>query len=396
MKTLYLDGFSGISGDMLVGALLDLGAPLDDVRRGLAQLDLEEFEVTSRSVMRGPVRATKFDVTVAGHHADTPAHDHHAHEHMQSRGLADVRALIEPAELPRRAKERALAAFTLLAEAEGRVHGRPADEVHFHEVGAVDAVCDVVGAALALEALGVDEVRCGPLHAGSGFVRCAHGTMPVPAPATLECLAGFDVRLDEGRGELVTPTGACLVGALARPGAPREWTVERIGYGAGTRDPQGVPNVLRAVLGTVTASEPGGMVELRTNVDHLAPNVLAAALEAVRSAGAVEVFTTPCTMKKGRSGHLVTALVSAAARGDVEAALFRETGTLGVRAAPVERSVLERSFETVSTPWGGVRVKVGRFRGRVTSREPELDDCRRLAAEHDVPVADVVAAARRG
>ena len=424
MTTLYLDCFSGAAGDMLVGALLDLGAPLDTVRAGLAQLQLEGFEIAARDVRRGALRATKFEVLVGGVAADSDehvalqraAHDHahdHAHAHddahdhangnrgddghgprLPSRGLREIRALLVPAAIPPRAKERALAAFTLLAEAEGRVHGVPADEVHFHEVGAVDAICDIVGAALALEALGIERIHVGPLRAGSGFVRCAHGRMPVPAPATLECLRGFDVRLDDGRGELLTPTGACLIGALATPGAPAAFVVERVGYAAGSRDPDDVPNVLRAVLGHVPAGDPEPLVELRANVDHLPPNVLAAGLDRVRAAGAVEVHTVACTMKKGRSGHLVVALCPASARAAVESALFRETGTLGVRAAAVERTILERTFVTVATPWGGVAVKVGRHEGRVTSAEPELDDCRRLADAHAVAVADVVAAAR--
>ncbi len=425
MRVLHLDCFSGIAGDMLVGALLDLGAPFDVVRDGLARLALEPYELDVRSVRRGAVRATKFEVRIAGAAADSPehtarqiaaraAHDHphdheheHEHEHEQphghgahapERGLREIRALLEPADLPGRVRARALAAFTRLAEAEGRVHGRPADEVHFHEVGAVDAVCDIVGAALALEALGIDAVSVGPLHVGSGFVDCAHGRLPVPAPATLECLAGFEIVDDGRRGELVTPTGACLVASLATPGLPRGFTVGRVGYGAGTRDPRGVPNVLRAVLGTVAGAPDGAddCVELRANVDHLPPNVLAAALDRVRAAGAVEVFTVPCTMKKGRAGHLVTALAPEATWRAVEETLLRETGTLGVRRTRVERTVLARETESVATPWGPVRVKVGRFGGAVTSREPEFEDCRALAERHGVPVADVFAAARRG
>jgi len=404
VKTLYLDCFSGIAGDMLVGALIDLGAPVDGIRAGLLALPLDGFEIDAREVRRGVIRATKFEVRVAGHVADSPEHEAHQHGHthgdghhagpLPSRGLREVRAIIEPSSLPPAVKARALAAFAALAEAEGRVHGQPADEVHFHEVGAVDAICDIVGAAIALEALGAPDVRVGPLRVGSGFVECAHGTMPIPAPATLECLKGFDVRMDAGRGELITPTGACLLAALAKPGAPPDFTIERVGYGAGTRDPEGVPNVVRAVLGETPETDAEPLLELRTNIDHLPPNVLAAGLERVWDAGALDVFTTACTMKKGRSGHLVTALVPASRRAGVEAALFRELGTLGVRAVPVSRSVLSRSFETVATPWGPVQVKVGRHRGRVTSREPELEDCRRLAMEHEVPVADVVAAAR--
>jgi len=408
MRTLYLDCFSGIAGDMLVGALIDLGAPVDAIRAGLESLRLDGWRIDVREVERGAIRAIKFEVSVAGSVADSQEHEAHQHHHdhgpghdgghgvLPSRGLRDVRAIIESATLPDAVKTRSLSAFTILAEAEGRVHGRPADEVHFHEVGAVDAICDIVGAAIALDALDVQDVRVGPLRVGSGFVRCAHGTLPLPAPATLECLAGFDVQMDAGRGELVTPTGAALLAAVASPGAPPSLRVERIGYGAGSRDPEGVPNVLRALLGDAPQSDAETMFELRTNVDHLPPNVLAAGLDRVREAGALEVFIIPCTMKKGRSGHLVTALTTASRRADVEAALFSETGTLGIRAVPVSRSVLSRAFETVATPWGPVQVKVGRHLGRVTSREPELEDCRRLALEHDAPVADVVAAARRG
>jgi len=275
------------------------------------------------------------------------------------------------------------------------VHGADPEDVHYHEVGAVDALCDVVGTALALEDLGVDTVRCGVLRVGSGFMQCAHGKLPLPAPATLACLSGFDVRFDDARGELVTPTGACLVGALAAPGRPVQMRVDRVGYGAGTRDGTDVPNVLRAVLGDVADEDAEQILEIRTNVDHLAPNVLAAAMERVLAAGAIDAFTAPVTMKKGRAAHVVTALVPRSRRDDVEAVLFRETGTLGVRVTPVQRTVLERSFESVSTPWGPVPVKTGRHGGRVTSREPEMDACRRLADEHGVPVADVVAAARR-
>lgn len=393
MSTLYLDCFSGIAGDMLVGALLDLGASFEAVRDGLAKLEVPGYELSMRHVDRGPIRAVKFDVGVE-------------HDAAPERGLAEIRALIEPAGLPARVRDRALRAFELLAEAEGRIHGKPADEVHFHEVGAIDAICDVVGAALALEDLDVDAIRVGTIAVGSGYVQCQHGTLPLPAPATLGCLQGLTVRFDERRSELVTPTGACLVGSLAEPGPP-VLVIEGVGYGAGDRDPEGVPNVLRAILGRdepafVNAPDAGGgpnaateeLMELQANVDHLPPNLLAAAMERVLEAGAVEAFVVPCTMKKGRSGHLLTALVPFAAAGAVENVVFEETGTLGLRWQLVERAALRRSFERVDTAWGEVNVKVGWLAKRRTSVEPEFEDCRRLADEHGVPVAEVMRAAR--
>jgi uncharacterized protein (TIGR00299 family) protein len=425
---LYLDCFSGIAGDMLVGALLDLGADLGAVEGGLARLGVRGWRVEKHAVRRGAVAATKFAVVIEGHDGPDPGavhahphphehphdhdhdhshghdeHHHHGHDHghdhephhAPSRGLREIRHLIETAGLPPRAASRAIAAFTLLAQSEGRVHGMAADAVHFHEVGAVDAICDIVGACLALEDLGVDRVFVGPLRVGSGFVKCEHGKMPVPAPGTLGCLAGFDVRFEEGRGELVTPTGACLVGSLAKPGLPPGFVVAKVGYGAGTRDPQDVPNVLRAVLGEVPAAGDAETVyELSTNVDHVAPTVLAVAVESALAAGALDAFVVPCTMKKGRPGHLLTALVVASNRDAVEASIFAETGTLGVRRVVVERSVLAREHVEVDTSFGVIRVKVGRHGGRVTSAVPEFEDCRAAAERAGAPVTAVIEAAR--
>lgn len=437
MSDLYLDCFSGVAGDMLVGALLDLGAPFDSVRDGLAKLGVDGYRLERRSVTRHAIAATKFEVVLEGHahgdpgafaHSDHGVHGVHAHEHSHgdgpthsqthehgdhghdhghdqdhqhgtphahgpARGLREIRALIDAADLPPRVRERALAAFGLLAAAEGRVHGMPPGDVHFHEVGAVDAICDIVGACIALELLGVDRIFVGPLRAGSGFVKCAHGTMPVPAPGALNCLDGFDVRFEQGRGELVTPTGACLVGALAKPGVPGAFVVERTGYGAGTRDPADVPNVLRAVLGRAE-SPAESVIEISTNLDHVAPTQIAVAMDAAFAAGALDVFVVPCTMKKGRAGHLFTALATDGTRDAVERAIFRETGTLGVRRTRAERTVLERRFETVTTPWGDVRVKLGVCGGETTSRVPEFEDCRALAARAGVAVAAVLDAAR--
>ncbi|MCE9637630.1 MAG: nickel pincer cofactor biosynthesis protein LarC [Planctomycetes bacterium] len=425
MKDLYLDCFSGVAGDMLVGALLDLGAPFEAVRDGLAKLGVSGDRLERRTVVRHAIAATKFEVVLDGHeHADPGAfahpagsghehshadghthshpHDHgHAHDHDHetphahgaARGLREIRALLTAADLPLRVRDRALASFSLLAAAEGRVHGMPPEDVHFHEVGAVDAICDIVGTCLALEALDVDRIFVGPLRTGSGFVKCAHGTMPIPAPGALNCLDGFDVRFEQGRGELVTPTGACLVGALAKSGAPAGFVVERTGYGAGTRDPADAPNVLRAVLGRAESPEES-VIEISTNLDHVAPTQIAVAMDAAFAAGALDVFVVPCTMKKGRPAHLFVALATDGTRAAVERAIFRETGTLGVRRTRTDRTVLARSFATVVTPWGDVRVKIGTHCGETTSRVPEFEDCRALAARAGVAVAAVLDAAR--
>ena len=429
MSDLYLDCFSGIAGDMLVGALLDLGADFGAVERGLARLGVEGYRLERQAVRRGAIAATKFHVAIDGHEGPDPgavhahAHDHHhehshdhdhphdhghehdhghdhdhghEHSHAESRGLREIAHLIEHAGFAPRVASRAMAAFRLLAESEGKVHGMSPDAVHFHEVGAVDAICDIVGACLALEDLGVERVFVGPLRMGTGFVKCEHGKMPVPAPGTLGCLAGFDVRFEEGRGELVTPTGACLVGSLAKPGLPPGFVIAKIGYGAGTRDPEDVPNVVRAVLGDVPAAGDSETVfELSTNIDHLAPTVLAVAVEAALEAGALDAFVVPCTMKKGRAGHLLTALATASGRDAVESAIISETGTLGIRRVAVERTVLAREFVDVDTPFGAIRVKVGRHRGVVTSIVPEFDDCRAAADRAGAPVAAVIEAARR-
>jgi len=419
---LYLDCFSGIAGDMLVGALLDLGADFGNVERGLATLGVSGYRLERRAVRRGAIAATKFDVILDGHDGPDPGavhdhghshghdHDHHHHEHEHehehhdhphehphapSRGLKEIAHLVESADLAPRVKSRAMAAFRLLAAAEGKVHGVAPEVVHFHEVGAVDAICDIVGACIALEDLGVERVFVGPLRVGSGFVKCEHGKMPVPAPGALGCLAGFDVRFEEGRGELVTPTGACLVGSLAQPGLPPGFVVGKIGHGAGTRDPHDVPNVLRAVLGDAPhAGDAETVYELSTNLDHLAPTLVAVAVDAALAAGALDAFVVPCTMKKGRPGHLLTALVPASRRDAVEASIFAETGTLGIRRVVVERSVLAREHVNVDTSYGLIRVKVGRLAGRATSVVPEFEDCRAAAERAGAPVAAVVEAAR--
>ena len=379
MKTLVLDPVGGIAGDMLIAALLDLGAKLDaDViaSLGLGRLTL----VQTRREVNG-IQATHFLVQAP--------REEHTH-----RPYRVVRELIEKARLPPRAAKLAQEAFALLAGAEGKIHGVAPDEVEFHEVGAVDSIVDVVGSALLIDSLGVERIVALPPPAGSGTVQSAHGIIPVPGPATLELLKGRKLR-PSGPGERTTPTGAAMLAAWTEevPSIP-ELTVQAIGYGAGTKRWEDAPNLLRAVLGESHPAEKGEAAwVLEANLDDLSPQLAAVALEAALQAGAHDAWIGPVTMKKGRPGHLFGALCSEDARARVEAAIFRETSSLGLRATRVERSALDRELVEVQTQYGPIRVKAGRLAGRLLNAAPEFDDCRQAAERQGVAVKEVIQAA---
>ena len=400
-KSLYLEPFSGIAGDMFVGALLDAGASFEAVKAAVDGIPVEGIEVSAKKTMRGVLSCTKFEVRVHGevegpveshgHHHDDHHHDHgHAH-----RGLAEMRDLLKRTKTSKEIRATALKVFEKLAAAEARVHGTDAESVKFHEVGALDALADVVASAAALDALGIREIHCGPVRTGSGMVSIAHGKVPIPAPGTLELLLGFDLRLEQGKGELVTPTGAAILAALATPRPPGEFYPERVGYGAGTRDGGETPNCLRATVGRTPdpATEPA-VHELAANLDDQPPQVLARAVEALLEAGALDAWTEAAGMKKGRAGVVLRALCDEARLVAVEEAFFGETGTLGVRRHRVERSKCEREWVKVKTPFGAVRVKVGTRGGEVISAAPEYEDCRAAAEKAKVPVRRVLDAAR--
>ena len=378
---------------MLLAALLHLGAPraaLDDGLRALAaasgELDLLSVKVISQPAEVAGIRCLHVDVDVGGDGGPAEGHQH------QHRPFRVIRELLRRAALPPRARELALRAFTLLAEAEGRVHGVAPDEVEFHEVGALDSIADVVGNALLLDALDLDRIVALAPPAGGGTTRSAHGIIPLPAPATLEVMRGRTLR-PSGPGERTTPTGAAMIAAWTEHAAALpEMSIEAIGYGAGTKRWDDAPNVLRAVLGTAVQQAEGAFV-LEANLDDLSPQLAAVALEAALQAGALDAWIAPLTMKKGRPGHLIGALATESARARVEAALFRETTTLGVRCHRVERTVLERELVEIQTAYGPVRVKLGRQGGRLLNAAPEFEDCARAAREHGVAVKEVLAAA---
>jgi uncharacterized protein (TIGR00299 family) protein len=419
MRIGYLECFAGISGDMLMGALVDAGAPLDLLHRTTASLALgAELRVTR--VSRSGIQSTKIDVTVDGqlhesaavtgpveqhqhdHHLDHQ-HDHphshpHAHaEHQHGRGLPQIRNLLQGAGLSQRARNLSLTAFTLLAEAEGRIHGVPREEVHFHEVGGVDAIVDIACCAAAVDALDLGQWYCSPVNVGSGFVNCAHGRFPVPAPATAELLKDLPIYSAHVQAELVTPTGAALLRALdCRFDATPVMRTQAIGYGAGTRNPERFPNVLRVSIGETAQAQPFNeekVTVLECAVDDLSPQVLAHAAQLALERGALDVMTGAVTMKKGRLGTLLTVLCKSSDAGHLQQLLFRETTTLGIRVREESRVVLARESTPVQTEFGVIHVKTGSWQGEEWNAAPEFEDCRRAAAAFDVPLKTVMQAA---
>lgn len=378
MKVLVLEPVGGIAGDMTLAALLHLGADRALLDAGIAALGVPAKVAVSEVEVSG-IRALHVDV-------ETPD-EGHVH-----RPYRVVRELIARADLPPKAAALAQRTFERLAVAEGRVHGIAPDDVEFHEVGAVDAIVDVVGSALLLSSLAPDRVVALPPPSGGGVGTSAHGRIPLPAPATLELLRGRSLR-PSGPGERITPTGAALLAACTEPvDALPELSPDRIGYGAGTRRWDDAPNVLRAILGTAAEGSEAAVV-LEANLDDLSPQLLAVALEAAMAAGALDAWIAPLTMKKGRPGHLFGALAPLSAVEPVRAAIFRETSTLGVRETRVNRSVLDRELVEVKTAYGPIRVKVGRLRAETLNAAPEFEDCRAAARAHGVPVKEVLAEA---
>ena len=370
---------------MILAGLLDAGADESYVREGLSSLGLEGLELEVASEERHGIGARR--VTFPNL------------EHAPSRNWSDVRAIIEGGGLPERARSRAQAIFRLLAEAEGRVHRVEPDEVHFHEVGALDAIGDVCGAALALEDLGIEEVVCSPLPAPRGFVRAVHGRLPLPAPATLELLRGAPLHGVDLQVELVTPTGAAIVAALARDYGPLPpLRLEQVGYGAGARDLEALPNLVRAVVGEALAEEAGpwaeeGVALIEANLDDFVGELVPDAAASCFEAGALDVWVTPVHMKKGRPGIVVSALARPADERSVAEAMLRQTTTLGVRISPARRWELERTWQTVEVDGCPVRIKLGSLDGKRVNAAPEHADCAEVALQTGRPLKSVWAAA---
>src|SRR5882724_9559128 len=400
MRIAYFDCPSGAAGDMIMGALVDAGAPFEALRHELAKLGLEGFTLERREVMKGAFRAAKVDVHIhdhdhaggeTGHEHETP-HGRHRHP---DRNLPSILDLIAASGLNASVKANAARIFTRLAEAEARVHGTSVDQVHFHEVGAVDAIVDVTGACIGLHLLGVDAVHCSALPVGGGFVTGAHGRIPIPGPGTAELLKGFPV-VDTGvKRELVTPTGAAILTTLsASAGAMPAMTVEAVGYGAGTMELE-TPNVLRVFVGeTAEQAATETILQVETTVDDMSPQLYEPLMERLFEAGALDVHLTPVLMKKSRPGVVVTALCTSAAVGALTRVCFEESTTIGVRWTTYQRQRLPREMVTLPTSLGALTYKVSRLEGRVVTVTPEFDEVRRIAREKGLAVREALEQAR--
>jgi len=386
MPIAHFDCFAGAAGDMIVGSLVAAGADPQALADALARLDVGGYEVRCEDDAREGIAATRFIVDVADHHDH-----HHPHRH-----LPDILRIIEAAALPPRAAERAETIFRRLAQAEAQVHNASIGEVHFHEVGAVDSIVDVVGACVALELLDVETVTASPVPLGNGTIECAHGRLPAPAPATVALLRGAPTFPGPNEGEATTPTAAAVLTALAASFGPcPAMKLAAVGYGAGSRSGGAVPNLLRVFVGTADpAGQADSVVELTANVDDCTGEMVGRALERLREAGCLDAWASPVYMKKMRPGWQVCALCARAEAAAAEAILLAETTTFGVRRRVCERSKLLRSFETVETTYGPVRVKVGRRDGVVLTAAPEWDDCVAAAQSHGVAAREVLRAAQ--
>lgn len=422
-RTLYLDCFAGASGDMLLGAMLDCGLDFELLRSELEKLGVEGYKLSLTRVDRSGISSAKFDVHLSGeshshehhhehlhehHHDHGHSHEHHhhhddhehshEHHHHEHRGLSEIKRIIASSNLSEPVKQRAQAIFQRIGEAESKIHGIPIETVHFHEVGAIDSIVDIVGACIAFDALKIERIISSPLHVGSGTFKCAHGTYPVPGPATAELLKGVPAYSKDIEGELVTPTGAAIISTLAESYGPMPMMkIEKIGYGAGTRDYPKFPNTLRAIIGELEEDAdqtPTTITVIEANIDDLNAQVFGYLMDRVLEAGALDIFYTPAQMKKNRPGVLLTLLCKPEDRERMTEIIFRETTTLGVRYRNERREILRREFVTVETEYGPIRIKVSRaLDGRVMNASPEFEDCRAAAERHQASLRDVQTAA---
>jgi uncharacterized protein (TIGR00299 family) protein len=388
MKIAYFDCFAGASGDMILGALLDAGLDLGKLQTEISKLGLEKCGVDAADVVKKGISGTRAVVTID--------QEHHGHHH---RHLSHIREIIRSSSLDAAVKDRSLSIFTRLAETEARVHACDVESVHFHEVGAVDAIIDVVGAVAGIHLLGIEECHCSPIHLGSGTITCTHGVLPVPAPATALLVQGLPVYATDVVGELLTPTGAAILSTLCAGFGPMPpMVMERIGYGAGMSDPP-IPNLLRIAIGEAArgqgAFEADQLAVIETNVDDMSPQVYEHVMEKALGMGALDVFMTSVQMKKNRPGTMVTVTCKPEEIYRFAELLMTETTSIGIRWRIENRLKAKRELKRVETPWGAIRVKFASIGEKIVNVSPEYDDCKKAAVENGVPLKQVMDMVRK-
>ncbi len=378
LRAAYFDCYSGISGDMILGALVDLGVDPRKIRKALKTLDLKGYKLKTSRVQRGLIAGTKVQVrlTKSSHH---PA-----------RKYSDIKKLIADSDLSSTAKKNSLEIFKRIAQVEAAIHDTTMEKIHFHEIGAVDSIVDIVGGGVAIESLKLDKIYASPLNVGEGFVQCDHGCLPVPAPATLKLLQGIPVFSNGIKKELTTPTGAAMIGFYAdKFGSLPAMKIVGDGYGAGDHIIAEMPNMLRVVLGEISAESDEELVLIETNIDDMNPEFYEGTMESLFKAGALDVYLTPIIMKKSRPANKISVLSSETDRQAMTEILLHETSSFGVRYFRIGRTVLEREMKTVNISWGSVRIKIGKFNGKVIQISPEYEDCKKIAYKEKVPVKQV-------
>lgn len=380
MKIAYFDCFSGASGDMILGALIDAGFDMDKLSEELKKLGICNYELSSRTVHRSEIKGTKFEVSIKD--------DKINNEHHTKRTLKDITGIINKSSLSEGVKKDSIKIFVNLAKAEGKVHNTLPEEVHFHEVGAIDSIVDIVGAAIAIHGLKIENIFFSPLKTGTGFVKCRHGQFPIPAPATLELLKGRQVIDTNIQCELTTPTGAAILTSL---GVNVEMCPEikllQIGYGAGSYKIPQIPNLLRVMIGeTTTLNEQDEVWMVETNIDDMPGEHFGYLLEKILEAGALDGYITPVQMKKSRPGTLISIIVDEAHLSTVERIIFEQSTTFGIRKYKASRTKLNRKIVDVETEYGMIKVKIGMLNGHVNNITPEHEDCRKIADERGLPL----------
>lgn len=392
MKILYYDCFCGISGDMNLGALVDLGVDGEYLKKELSKLKLDsEYEIKIKKGLKKGISGTKVDVVLTGGETSS-AHEHGRHDHggNNRRNLKDIESVINGSDLNERVKARSIEMFSRIADAEAKVHGRPVSEIHFHEVGAIDSIVDIVGAAIALDYLNVDKIMASTVQVGGGFARCEHGLLPVPAPATAELLKGIPLKTGIVPFETTTPTGAAILVSNVEEFTDRvEFTIEGTGYGLGNMDFE-IPNVLRVFLGRSAAGEEAEeQYIIETNIDDMNPEFYSYVEERLFEAGALDVFKTPIIMKKGRPAVKLSVLTDRVNESKMQELIFRETTSIGIRKYKVDKIMLDRKIVKTGTRFGEVTVKHSYYRGELVNYKLEYEECRKIAEERNIPISEV-------